>query len=77
MSIMRIVVFNFFFRVWAGPAQHLAVIILILILSLLVFSGPLPAQEKPAVQEFTGRLELNEVAFYMLRHLKQGQTLFA
>jgi hypothetical protein len=63
-------------HVFTGPAQYRALIISIILLSLLLFSGPLQAQEEPAVQQFTGYLDPKEMVFFSLRHLKKGQTLF-
>ena len=62
--------------VFTGSARQPALIICILLLGLVVFSGPLQAQEKPAVQQLTGQLDPKESVFYVLRHLKKGQTLY-
>ena len=63
-------------HVFIWPARQRAIIIFIVLLSLLLFSGPLQAQEKPTVQKLTGYLEPNESVFHILRHLKKGQTLY-
>jgi hypothetical protein len=63
-------------HVFTRLTRHRVVIVLLVALILLMLSGQLQAQQKPAVQELTGYLELNESAFYVLRHLKQGQTFY-
>jgi hypothetical protein len=60
-----------FYRGWATSGGHDSHIII----EPAVMGVPLQAQEKPAVQELTGPLELNDPAFYVLRHLKHGQSL--